>query len=149
MHHAGTERFAVSMLAGPETKTTSNGVVVTLFRWYPSEYKLAEACEELVVVEKETCATVREQVAAMVGGGLTAEHVGLSKKAWDMKSIVDLPTQQWDWDKAPPKIDYWKNTVPPDQTIGGERRKAGSCGRTSSRSMSSGWRRSRQPSCRC
>jgi hypothetical protein len=39
----GTEKFAVSMLSGPETKTAAGQVVITLFRWQPSSFELVRA----------------------------------------------------------------------------------------------------------
>lgn len=44
----GTEKFAVSMLSGPETKTAAGQVVITLFRWQPSSFELV--CTALVGV---------------------------------------------------------------------------------------------------
>ena len=108
---AGTEKFAVSLLDGPETKVRNLQAVLSFFRWHPAEFKLEmEAPLEIVASDKAKFADIRAALAAQMeggeeageGGGFEPEDVGLAKKSYSMDSLLDVPDQ--DWDPARPRV---------------------------------------------
>lgn len=131
---AGGEKFAVSMIGGPETKTSATENVLTLLRWNPGTFSITENHLEVVAESTTKWEDLRRHVAVLIDpaaedrhfllsgvvegseSAISAENIGLAKRGWRTGSIIDIPGLDWDPDSADTskmdaysRFDFFKN----------------------------------------